>query len=106
MNGMNGHANGGGNDRLFDKIEQLEAENKQLKEQLAFVSCDRNINRIRSMLDIMANHDADIVYVGADDDRLVIQLTPDVVIDQLSIDALNSIGCHNQTSSRIWELSL
>lgn len=106
MNGMNGYANGGGNDRLFDKIELLEAENKQLKEQLAFVSRDRNINRIRSMLDIMANHDVDIVYVGAADDRLVIQLAPDVVIDQLSIDALNSIGCHNQTSSHVWELSL
>ena len=106
MNGMNAFAQGSGNDRLFDKIERLEAEVKQLKEQLEFVSQDRNANRIRSVLDLLAKYDSDLVNVVADNDNLIFEFDDGVQFEQFTIDALNSIGCHNQSSECCWELSL
>lgn len=110
MNGMNAFAQGGGNDRLFDKIERLEAEVKQLKEQLSvehsFISQDRSVNRIKSALDLFVKYDNNLVNVVADTDNLVFEFSDEVQFDQFTIDALNSIGCHNQTSKRCWELSL
>lgn len=87
-------------------LKRLEAENKQLKEQLEFAYQTEDANRIQAVLDILAEYDDDLVYIGAETDTLIFELSDDVVLDPSTIDALNNVGCYNQTVSHCWELSL